>query len=262
MTTSVSSSIPDVVTTAERRDRPALACRPARPHRVAVGPALRGARRSCCRAVRRLPVRAASSTTPSRAGTGSARPSGSASTTSACCWTTRLPPGAAQQLPVRAVGADPGDAAADRSPTLIHVRIPGWRSSGRPFFLPAVYRDGRDRHRRLRARSSSTARSTRCSGRSASSRLQREWLGSSHTSIPADPARRRLDELRLQRADLPGRHERARSRRSRRPPGSTERARARILVSRRRAQPAAGDGDRARHLHTSRRSRSCSPTST
>ena len=94
-----------------------------------------------------------------------------------------LPARPEEQRDLRAVGPDPGRPAAAR-----RLRDPPSRAGLEALprhRLPARrVRDGRDRHPQRRPCSSSTARSTRRSARSACDGLEREWLGGASTSIP------------------------------------------------------------------------------
>ena len=218
---------------------------------MGVGPALRRARRWRSSASS-SPIRSpASSTTRSRAGTGS-RPSEWVGLHNfQLLWSDPIFRVALRNnADLRALGADPGRRAADR-----RVRDPPARAG--VAFLPRHHlpaggvRDGRDRHPHrdgAAARRPAEPGARRGSGSTA---CKREWLGSATHVDPADPARRRLDELRLQRPALPRRHERDRP--VARGGGADRRGGlAADPLLRDRAQPAARARDRARREHDHR----------
>ncbi len=111
----------------------------------------------------------------------------------------------------------------------IHLRIPGWRLFRATVFLPAVYATVVIGILSVDDAAARRAGQRRRSGRVGLQSLEREWLGLVDDVDPRDPADRRLDELRLQRPALRRGHERARSRRSRRPRGSTGRGAMAVL---------------------------------
>ena len=130
---------------------------------------------------------------------------------------------------------------------VIHRRVPGWRFFRATVFLPAVYATV--------VIGILTATVLQLDGPLNSAlgavglgSLRHEWLGSATTSIPIILLVVDLDELRLQRPALPGRHERDRphARGSRQDRRRWADARA---SPRHRPEPPARDGDRARRQH-------------
>ena len=197
---------------------------------MAVGPPLRGARGRARRRVRRLSVRRASSSTPSRAGTGSARPQWVGFHNFQLLWSDPIFLNALKNNAIFALSVPIQLVLPLIVAFAIHRRVPGWRFFRATVFLPAVYATV------VIGILTATVLQldgplNQALGGIGLDGLQQEWLGSAEHLDSADPAGRRVDELRLQRAALPRRHERSSTRRSRRPRGSTEQGWMRILVS-------------------------------